>query len=41
MCQTYRPSRAGRRALASGIAEWQEARDALDAALGLVEEDAA
>jgi PadR family transcriptional regulator, regulatory protein PadR len=37
----YRPSRAGRRALESGIAEWQAARDALDAALGLVEEDAA
>jgi PadR family transcriptional regulator, regulatory protein PadR len=37
----YRPSREGRRALAAGIAEWQAARDSLDAALGLVEEDAA
>jgi PadR family transcriptional regulator PadR len=37
----YRPSREGRRALEAGIAEWQAARDSLDAALGLVEEDAA
>ena len=35
----YRPSREGRRALAAGIAEWQAARDSLDAALGLVEEE--
>lgn len=31
----YRPSREGRRALAAGVAEWQAARDALDAVLGL------
>jgi PadR family transcriptional regulator PadR len=30
----YRPSRAGRRALDEGIAEWRAARDALDAVLG-------
>jgi PadR family transcriptional regulator len=33
----YRPSAEGRRALAEGIAEWRAARDAVDAALGLVE----
>jgi PadR family transcriptional regulator, regulatory protein PadR len=33
----YRPSRAGRRALADGIAEWKAARDAVDGVLGLVE----
>src|SRR5438874_9781482 len=37
----YRPSRDGRRALAEGTAEWRAARDALDAALGLAEEEAA
>jgi PadR family transcriptional regulator, regulatory protein PadR len=31
----YRASEAGRRALAAGIAEWQTARDAVDAVLGL------
>ena len=31
----YRASDAGRRALAAGIAEWQTARDAVDAVLGL------
>lgn len=36
----YRPSREGRRALAAGIAEWQAARDALDAALGLEKTEA-
>jgi PadR family transcriptional regulator, regulatory protein PadR len=33
----YRPSREGRRALATGVAEWRAARDALDAVLGPVE----
>ena len=33
----YRPSLAGRRALAAGVSEWRAARDALDAVLGLVE----
>ena len=33
----YRPSPAGRRALAAGIAEWRSARDALDGVLGLVD----
>jgi PadR family transcriptional regulator PadR len=33
----YRPSEAGRRALAAGVAEWRSARDALDAVLGPVE----
>ena len=33
----YRPSRAGRRVLASGVAEWRDARDAVDAVLGSVE----
>jgi PadR family transcriptional regulator, regulatory protein PadR len=31
----YRPSAAGRRALAAGVAEWHAARDAVDAVLGL------
>lgn len=31
----YRASDAGRRALTAGIAEWQTARDAIDAVLGL------
>jgi PadR family transcriptional regulator len=33
----YRPSAAGRRALAAGVADWKTARDAVDAALGLRE----
>jgi PadR family transcriptional regulator PadR len=33
----YRPSRAGRRALAYGMAEWRDARDGVDAVLGSVE----
>jgi PadR family transcriptional regulator PadR len=33
----YRPSGKGRRALASGVAEWRAARDALDAVLGPVD----
>jgi PadR family transcriptional regulator, regulatory protein PadR len=33
----YRPSRKGRRALTSGVAEWRSARDALDAVLAPVE----
>jgi PadR family transcriptional regulator, regulatory protein PadR len=33
----YRPSPAGRRALAAGVSEWRAARDALDAVLGPVE----
>jgi PadR family transcriptional regulator, regulatory protein PadR len=33
----YRASRKGRRALAAGVSEWQAARDAVDAALGLAE----
>jgi PadR family transcriptional regulator, regulatory protein PadR len=37
----YRPSRAGRRALAAGVAEWRAARDALDAVLAPVEARAA
>jgi PadR family transcriptional regulator PadR len=37
----YRPSRAGRRALKEGVAEWRAARDALDAVLGPVEAKAA
>jgi PadR family transcriptional regulator PadR len=32
----YRPSGAGRQALADGVSEWRAARDALDAVLGLV-----
>jgi PadR family transcriptional regulator PadR len=32
----YRPSGEGRRALAAGVAEWQAARDALDAVLSPV-----
>jgi PadR family transcriptional regulator PadR len=31
----YRASDAGRRALAAGVAEWQAARDAVDAVLGV------
>lgn len=31
----YSASEAGRRALAAGIAEWQSARDAVDAVLGI------
>ena len=37
----YRPSEAGRRALAAGVAEWRSARDALDAVLGRVEVEVA
>jgi PadR family transcriptional regulator, regulatory protein PadR len=37
----YRPSVEGRRALAAGIAEWQAARDALDAVLEPAEAKAA
>jgi PadR family transcriptional regulator PadR len=37
----YRPSRAGREALAAGVAEWRAARDALDAVLGGVEAEVA
>jgi PadR family transcriptional regulator PadR len=37
----YRPSHAGRRALAAGVAEWRAARDALDAVLAPVEARAA
>lgn len=33
----YRPSRAGRKALAAGVSEWRAARDALDAVLGPVQ----
>jgi len=33
----YRPSREGRRALASGVSEWRAARDAVDAVLAPVE----
>ena len=33
----YRASRKGKRALAAGVSEWRAARDAVDAALGLVE----
>jgi PadR family transcriptional regulator PadR len=36
----YRPSPAGRRALAAGVSEWRAARDALDAVLGGVEAEA-
>ena len=32
----YRPSPEGRRALAAGVSEWRETRDAVDAVLGLV-----
>jgi PadR family transcriptional regulator PadR len=35
----YRPSPAGRLALASGISEWKSARDSVDAALGQVERE--
>ena len=37
----YRPSPAGRRALAAGVSEWRAARDALDAVLGPVEAEVA
>jgi PadR family transcriptional regulator PadR len=37
----YRPSEEGRRALAAGVSEWREARDALDAVLGQVEVEVA
>ena len=37
----YRPSRAGRRALAAGVGEWREARDSLDGVLGTVEAEVA
>jgi PadR family transcriptional regulator PadR len=37
----YRASEAGRRALAAGMAEWQTARDAVDAVLGLTPAEAA
>ena len=33
----YRLTRKGQRALAAGVSEWQAARDAVDAALGLVD----
>jgi PadR family transcriptional regulator, regulatory protein PadR len=33
----YRTSREGQRELAAGVSEWQAARDAVDAVLGLVE----
>jgi PadR family transcriptional regulator PadR len=33
----YRTSREGQRELAAGVSEWQVARDAVDAVLGLVE----
>jgi PadR family transcriptional regulator, regulatory protein PadR len=33
----YRASRAGQQALAAGVSEWQAARDAVDAVLGLAE----
>ena len=33
----YRPSREGRRALAAGVSEWRETRDAVDAVLHRVE----
>ncbi|HZT17343.1 MAG TPA: PadR family transcriptional regulator [Gaiellaceae bacterium] len=33
----YRPSRAGRKALALGVSEWRAARDAVDAVLAPVE----
>jgi PadR family transcriptional regulator PadR len=36
----YRASRDGQAALAAGVAEWREARDAVDSALGLVEAEA-
>jgi PadR family transcriptional regulator PadR len=37
----YRPSSKGRRALAAGIAEWRQARDALDLVLGPVDAEVA
>jgi PadR family transcriptional regulator, regulatory protein PadR len=33
----YRPSKRGRRTLASGVAEWRAARDAVDCVLNTVE----
>ena len=33
----YRPSDTGQRLLASGVAEWRAARDAVDAVLGVAE----
>jgi PadR family transcriptional regulator, regulatory protein PadR len=33
----YRASRAGRRALETGVSEWRAARDAIDLVLGLAE----
>ena len=36
----YSPSREGQRALAAGVAEWRDARDALDAVLAGVETEA-
>lgn len=35
----YSASREGRKALAAGLAEWQSARDAVDAVLGLSEQE--
>jgi PadR family transcriptional regulator PadR len=35
----YRTSRQGQRELAAGVAEWQATRDAVDAVLGLAEEE--
>jgi PadR family transcriptional regulator len=35
----YRASLEGQRVLAAGLSEWQAARDAVDAVLGLVEAD--
>jgi PadR family transcriptional regulator, regulatory protein PadR len=37
----YRPSQAGRHALAVGVAEWRAARDALDGVLGPVKAEVA
>ena len=37
----YRPSRAGRKALAAGVSEWRAARDALDVVLGPVKAEVA
>jgi PadR family transcriptional regulator PadR len=37
----YRPSQAGRSALASGVAEWRATRDALEGVLGPVEAEVA
>jgi PadR family transcriptional regulator, regulatory protein PadR len=35
----YRASREGKQELASGVAEWRAAREAIDAVLGLVESE--